>query len=602
MATLTGSNGRPFSNSAAVTAVTTAAASTTAADADELVIYRGGSLGRFVARTLTSKWLGGLTGEAARALYLKLADRVSVKDFGAKGDVLIATRTTSITSGANRLQIQGGTPTPAVTSAHVGMVVIVPGAGVAGADLISTITAIVNAGPVVQVDLADNASTTLTFATKVVTYGTDDTTAIQAALTVGGRTDLPPGGYMVSSTLLMSKLGELVGAGHLASYLYVKPTMTGSQDVISVVRASGEKERGWRLARFGIRTGGGTPARYGINVDVTTLYLSQFRVEDIYCDTLGSGSFRLTNPSNADGFFCSWITGCLFFGGSEGSIYLQGAGDSLQIKNNTLAGTGLGINATFMSGAARFTVEDNNITSTGGAIRLNTGLQGTIRHNQIEQAAAYVASTLATVQACITIGDVGNYSDVLINQNNLGYGSNVTYGIDLQTTSYVRIRDNTISKAGGSKHINIGATAAIIAVGDRNNWGGATPLIDVHASATRLAGFPIAFPDASLLNSWIPYDSTNHPIFYMRDEAGMVQLVGGVKSGTITAGTNILVLPTGYTPAKNLHVACACAQGATWSGVAVLLINTGGTVQIISAPASTTVIMFGNTMFKAPLA
>ncbi len=99
----------------------------------------------------------------------------NVKAYGALGDTIAYVATTSITSGAATLTVTAGT----FAAGDVGKTIVVPGAGAAGADLKTTISAV---GSTTSITLAANASTTLTSASKTLTYGTDDTTAINSAI------------------------------------------------------------------------------------------------------------------------------------------------------------------------------------------------------------------------------------------------------------------------------------------------------------------------------------------------------------------------------------------------------------------------------------
>lgn len=88
-------------------------------------------------------------------------------------------------------------------STDAGKVIVVSGAGAAGVALRTTILSYQNAG---QVTLAANASTTVTG--KVVTWGTDDTAAIQSCLndafSAGGDVYAPRGIYIINGALQTS--------------------------------------------------------------------------------------------------------------------------------------------------------------------------------------------------------------------------------------------------------------------------------------------------------------------------------------------------------------------------------------------------------------
>jgi hypothetical protein len=106
----------------------------------------------------------------------RLGEIDPARDFGAKGDCVKMLG--SMTSGANLFTRASSVyPTVPFTSADVGKLIEVQGAGAAGVSLTTTIASIVDTD---NVRLAANASTTVTgVATR---YGTDDSVAIQSAI------------------------------------------------------------------------------------------------------------------------------------------------------------------------------------------------------------------------------------------------------------------------------------------------------------------------------------------------------------------------------------------------------------------------------------
>lgn len=106
---------------------------------------------------------------------------VNVKDptYGAKGNVInLASSAVSITASSPNMTVVGASFTS--TAVDGGKTIKVPGAGAAAADLWTTILTVTDATHVV---LAANAGTTLSAVAATVSYGTDDTTAIAAAVT-----------------------------------------------------------------------------------------------------------------------------------------------------------------------------------------------------------------------------------------------------------------------------------------------------------------------------------------------------------------------------------------------------------------------------------
>lgn len=128
----------------------------------------------------------------------KLQEQLSARDFGAKGDGkyayngAIAAGSTTLTVSLSGFAGFSGT--------DVGKVITVPGAGAAGAALVTSIAGVNSSS---SVTLAAAAATATSG--QQVTFGTNDTTALQAFfdyLTVNRRQGfLPDGIYCVSTTL-----------------------------------------------------------------------------------------------------------------------------------------------------------------------------------------------------------------------------------------------------------------------------------------------------------------------------------------------------------------------------------------------------------------
>jgi hypothetical protein len=122
----------------------------------------------------------------------------NVEDYGAKHDYATVLQA-SVSSGSPTLT----SALAGFTSGVTGKTIRVAGAGVAGADLITTMT-FVNS---TTVTLGVNASTTVT--DKPIEWGTDDTTFIQAAINAcndygGGVVYFPSGVYLIAGALITS--------------------------------------------------------------------------------------------------------------------------------------------------------------------------------------------------------------------------------------------------------------------------------------------------------------------------------------------------------------------------------------------------------------
>lgn len=183
-------------------------------------IAQGGTGATSASGARTNLGLGTLSLQNANAADItggiSLADAgttsiVNVKVFGAKGNGTVVTGNVSIASGFSVLTVS----TASFAVGDVGKTVVVPGAGAAGADLITTISAFTST---TQVNLSATAGTTLSVVSKTVAYGTDDTTAINnaiAALTSHGTLYFPPssGVYIVQSISGFAGLNNITVRG-----------------------------------------------------------------------------------------------------------------------------------------------------------------------------------------------------------------------------------------------------------------------------------------------------------------------------------------------------------------------------------------------------
>lgn len=169
----------------------------------------------------------------------------SIKAYGALGDTISISGATTISSGASALTVTGAS----FVSGDVGKAITVPGAGAAGADLNTTILSHTSS---TQVTLNANAGTSLSAVTKTVTYGTNDTTAIQnaanAALAAKSSLYIDPGKYRITSPIAINGplriLGDTFNAGILMptsaiSAITIDTTLSVSIERIGITYPNG---------------------------------------------------------------------------------------------------------------------------------------------------------------------------------------------------------------------------------------------------------------------------------------------------------------------------------------------------------------------------
>lgn len=217
---------------------------------------------------------------------------------------------------------------------------------------------------------------------------TDDTAAIQAAIAEGEATGnavyLPANSYLVTDSLEITGPVTFYGDGW-QSELLVASAFSAASDVIWINPAAYTENI--ILRDFSIAPQSGTPARYGIGVDIQTYGVSYCEFSGIRIAELGSYCFA-TIPAGTplqDGFFTSVIDRCVFVGG----IKLDKAGDSLRITNNTITGPRIGVyvdlqHGAFDGGPHGLLIDGNNITSNGGALYVLNCAMGVFSNNNVE--------------------------------------------------------------------------------------------------------------------------------------------------------------------------------------------------------------------------
>ena len=150
----------------------------------------------------------------------------NVKSYGALGDTqTISSSAVTIGVGSNALTVVGGN----FIAGSVGKAISVPGAGVGGILLNTTISGFTDA---THISITTAASTALTGGAATILYGTDDTTAVQAACSaavaapVGGTVLFPNGTYYLNSMISCTFTGNnyanlgIIGEGVDGSILY----------------------------------------------------------------------------------------------------------------------------------------------------------------------------------------------------------------------------------------------------------------------------------------------------------------------------------------------------------------------------------------------
>lgn len=428
---------------------------------------------------------------------------------------------------------------------------------------------------------------------------TDDTAAIQAALTAGGKIFIPPTPsglhYKISAPLLITKPVMLFGGGS-RSLIVCSGAFTNADDVIRVIPVD-PVTTNYSFKDFSLAAT--SQCRHGIHFDLTTSVvagLSFLEMERVFINVnyvagTAGRSVKLTNPTNPDGFYAGQFRGNYFLGG----VQMERCGDSVTFSENVFGSINTGLELSFTPGAAQVIIERNNMTSAGGAILLHNGIQTKIRNNQIEQSAVYTG----TDQACITLkGDTAQILDCTIEGNNINGQTNVLFGIDVQNADNTTIIDNSFA---GYNHVNVGASARHTIIHQTRNRFNNTSYARVPMIATiNAASFGTCGPEfaPTLLNSWVLNDAANFPVRYSKNAEGVVRITGEIKDGVRTPGTIIFTLPDGFRPDANMRIACAANLGGAWVTDTLLIDGDGGISYI--GPNATGIINL-NVSYKSTL-
>lgn len=230
---------------------------------------------------------------------------------------------------------------------------------------------------------------------------TDDTVAIQAAITAiqvnGGTVFIPAGSYLITDTLTFAKSITFCGSGW-RSALVVDSAVGATTDILKISpSAADDTQANFVFEDFRISAQSGTPGRHAIAFDITTRAIYQSRIRGVRTDALGGkGIVTLPNASPlADGYFTSTIEHCQIYNG----IYLDKAGDSIRILNNTITGANVGIYAdlVFVSSSNKahgLDIVGNNITTTGGSVHIKSAWSARIERNLFENSAGNANNAL----------------------------------------------------------------------------------------------------------------------------------------------------------------------------------------------------------------
>lgn len=270
------------------------------------------------------KWIFQGTGTVVFTDNRKL-DGIYLQWWGATGNGISVQDGVS-TSASTTISSASST----FTSADVGKVFIMQGAGAAGAPLVGTISAILSATSFTS-SVAAGGNTS----GKNIVYGTDDTAAILAAYTAvpeGGRILLPLATYMLTSTWTLTKGIGLIGLGTQKSQRLAVGAGSSNRDQSEGVKfqwAGGATEMVVMGEAAGMEVDsivfdGGRRATIALLLD--RLHYSTFRFVSVVRGAVESMVIGGGSASGSDGSFWNTFYDLQIYGPTGLSIRNLGAG------------------------------------------------------------------------------------------------------------------------------------------------------------------------------------------------------------------------------------------------------------------------------------
>lgn len=316
------------------------------------------------------KWLyqevaSGEHVTTANGVKLRILDPVpSVEAFGVVGGATTVYPLVTIANGDTTLTIS----TSSFPASIVGKTIMVNGAGVGGAPLVTTVASRTSA---TEVELTDAASTTISGVMKNITFGVDESALFQACANAFLSWELPPGSYIASGMILRSG-AKIVGGTRQDTKIY-----RIADEPIFKASGAGTASRNQELAVDGMYLYGRGATDTARVVDfrgVSNLITDNFQ---IIGDPIGTGAISTAqciglDITRAGAEFCGYIDIRNTY------IWYCDIGFDAEINQLTLTGGFLNANTTW---GGRFTT-----------VNCGTIIGTEISSNARNQTAAYVGT------------------------------------------------------------------------------------------------------------------------------------------------------------------------------------------------------------------
>ena len=418
----------------------------------------------------------------------------------------------------------------------------------------------------------------------------NDRLAIQEGLTAAGvfpgkAIQINRGTYLLNATagraLFIDTPVKMYGEGSLYSSL--NPAAASASDDTLYIQpnpANGDFTLS-SLQDFAIHNPftGARVGRSGVFLDTQAAGSNQAALFSLERIAIGQGSnygfWHLNNPTNNPngGMYCARITGSVIKGG----IKLESSGDSINVTENILTGDFIGVNVSLVSGASLLQIQANNITNSGGAIRIDNGSRFRILGNNIENYLAAGAAAQNNAAVININGANGVMYGGAIQQNLISaFGaSDATALLRLRNSRGISIEDNVfLNGASATTGIDIGSNCEDIRVG-ANTYSAAVTTKVVDAGVGTMG----VVKTASLQNGWVAFLTSHATFKFIKSADGLVHCYGVIKNGTTTNGTLITTLPQRFRPSEIIRCPIQVINGGT-PQLAEMTIETDGSVRI----------------------
>lgn len=321
--------------------------------------------------------------------------------------------------------------------------------------------------------------------TYVSTSATDDTAAIQAAVTntpAGGSVILPTGIYRVCTGLpiVITKSLKFSGEGW-GSNLQLCSTADALTDVLVLRPPAAGILYGNVFEEFSITVQSGTPGRNALVFDGTSNSAYMPIVRHVSIAQVGNCSFYAAGAGAGNGIPHAGVFEHNLFTAANastcGTMQLLTAGDTLTIEHNKLEGGGYALDITSVAGASTIRFANNNVTNFLG-VRFRDNIVGPIiEENEFETTASTTGSNSAMVDLDGSAGSHIWGANITGNRFQMGVGGVAVDAIRLNFTNVSTIRDNYFIR-GAAPACDIRVTGNTSGTNvETNLWTSGTPYV-----------------------------------------------------------------------------------------------------------------------------